>query len=89
MEERQVNALPIDAEVEETVGVGRRADLATLSQQGPATPDHVLRTKRVPMLGRDVGTYAAEYQAYFRRNREHAKEPKTQLDSAPRVVLPR
>ncbi len=25
-----------------------------LSQRGPATPDHILRTKRFPMLGRDV-----------------------------------
>ena len=30
-----------------------RHDLATVSQVGPATPDHVLRTKRVPLLGRD------------------------------------
>jgi len=36
----------------------RRADLAAISQQGPATPDHVIRTKRVPMIGRDVKAYA-------------------------------
>src|SRR5256885_166346 len=29
----------------------QRADLDRLSQQGPATPDHVIRTKPFPMLG--------------------------------------
>ena len=65
----------------------RRPDVAELSQQGPATPDHVIRTKRVPMLGRDVGAYAAAYQAYFERNAPTAKAPKTMLDPAPRIVL--
>ena len=31
---------------------------------GPATPDHVLRTKRAPLVGRDVAGYARDYQAY-------------------------
>ncbi len=65
----------------------RRNDVAALSQQGPATPDHVLRTKRVPMLGRDVGAYAAAYKEYFSRHAPSAREPKTLLDPAPRVVL--
>ena len=30
---------------------------AQLSQQGPITPDHVIRTKRLPMLGVDVDAY--------------------------------
>ncbi len=65
----------------------RRADVAQISQQGPATPDHVLRTKRIPMLGRDTAAYAAAYCAYFTRNAALAKEPKTVLDPAPRVIL--
>lgn len=65
----------------------RRSDVAVLSQQGPATPDHVIRTKRVPMLGRDVAAYAAAYREYFARNAALAAEPKTMLDPAPRVVL--
>ena len=32
----------------------RRPDVAALSQAGPATPDHAIRTKRVPLVGRDV-----------------------------------
>jgi len=65
----------------------RRRDVARLSQQGPATPDHVIRTKRVPMLGRDIGAYAATYREYFNRHAPAAKEPKTLLDPAPRVIL--
>jgi rhamnose utilization protein RhaD (predicted bifunctional aldolase and dehydrogenase)/NAD(P)-dependent dehydrogenase (short-subunit alcohol dehydrogenase family) len=64
-----------------------RKDVAALSQQGPATPDHVIRTKRVPMLGRDVAAYAAAYKAYFERHAASTKEPRTMLDPAPRVVL--
>ena len=58
-----------------------------ISQRGPATPDHILRTKRLPMVGRDVEQYAASYSEYFTRNAPHAREPKTMLDPAPRVVL--
>ena len=65
----------------------RRSDVAALSQQGPATPDHVIRTKRVPMLGRDVGGYAGDYREYFNRHASSGKESKTMLDPAPRVVL--
>jgi NAD(P)-dependent dehydrogenase (short-subunit alcohol dehydrogenase family) len=65
----------------------RRGDIAQISQQGPATPDHVIRTKRVPMLGRDVGAYAAAYRDYFARHAARAKQPKVMLDPAPRVVL--
>jgi len=42
-----------------------RPDAASISQQGPATPDHVIRTKRLPLLGRDVEGYAREYREYF------------------------
>jgi rhamnose utilization protein RhaD (predicted bifunctional aldolase and dehydrogenase)/NAD(P)-dependent dehydrogenase (short-subunit alcohol dehydrogenase family) len=65
----------------------RANNLQEISQRGPATPDHILRTKRLPMLGRDVEQYAAAYRAYFARNSPRAKEPKTMLDPAPRVVL--
>ena len=65
----------------------RRSDLATIAQQGPATPDHVIRTKRLPMLGRDVQVYTEAYRAYFAAHEPLAKERKTMLDAAPRVVL--
>ncbi|HEX7516054.1 MAG TPA: bifunctional aldolase/short-chain dehydrogenase [Chthoniobacterales bacterium] len=63
------------------------ARAADVSQRGPATPDHILRTKRLPMLGRNVEAYAEAYREYFARHAASAKEPKTMLDPAPRVIL--
>jgi NAD(P)-dependent dehydrogenase (short-subunit alcohol dehydrogenase family) len=65
----------------------QRDDIAQIALQGPATPDHVIRTKRIPMLGRDVASYAATYRGYFERNAARATQPKAMLDPAPRVVL--
>ncbi len=69
------------------LGFAQRPDLAKLSQQGPATPDHVIRTKPFPMLGRDVAGYAKRYREYFERFASGAKEKKTMLDAAPRMAL--
>ncbi len=55
-----------------------------LSQQGPATPDHVIRTKQRPMIGRDVASYGEAYQDYFAAN---ASTEHRILDRAPRVIL--
>ena len=65
----------------------RRPDVGIVSQQGTATPDHVIRTKRLPLLGRDVAGYVEAYRAYFDRNAGAAGRPLTMLDPAPRVVL--
>jgi rhamnose utilization protein RhaD (predicted bifunctional aldolase and dehydrogenase)/NAD(P)-dependent dehydrogenase (short-subunit alcohol dehydrogenase family) len=65
----------------------QRPDVATLSQEGPATPDHALRTKRVPMVGRDLAAYGRAYEAYFRAGAAAAHPRPTMLDPAPRVVL--
>ncbi|HEY3057772.1 MAG TPA: bifunctional aldolase/short-chain dehydrogenase [Chloroflexota bacterium] len=62
----------------------QRDDLAKISQQGPATPDHVIRTKRLPQLGTDVAAYAEKYRQYFA---QHAREKLQMLDPAPRVIL--
>jgi rhamnose utilization protein RhaD (predicted bifunctional aldolase and dehydrogenase)/NAD(P)-dependent dehydrogenase (short-subunit alcohol dehydrogenase family) len=43
----------------------QRDDVTTIARQGPATPDHVIRTKRLPQIGRDVAAYAAAYREYF------------------------
>jgi len=64
-----------------------RDDIEVVSQQGPATPDHVLRTKRVPLVGRDVDAYVADYRRYF--GRHSADRELQQLDPAPRIVLDR
>jgi rhamnose utilization protein RhaD (predicted bifunctional aldolase and dehydrogenase)/NAD(P)-dependent dehydrogenase (short-subunit alcohol dehydrogenase family) len=72
---------------ERTLGFAAHPELARISQEGPATPDHVIRTKRTPMLGTDVAGYAEEYRRYFDEYAPRAKESKTILDPAPRVVL--
>ncbi|BAW95331.1 short-chain alcohol dehydrogenase family protein [[Synechococcus] sp. NIES-970] len=71
----------------ETLSFSQRDDLERISQQNPATPDHVIRTKPVPLIGRDVQGFATAYQAYFASQAPQAKEPKTILDPAPRVIL--
>jgi len=63
----------------------RRPDLDSVARRGVATPDHAIWTKPVPLLGRDVDAFAAEYAAYVD---EHAQgRPVRRRDPAPRVIL--
>ena len=63
--------------------------LESIATRGPVTPDHVLRTKRIPMVGRDVAAYVQGYSDYFSQHAPNAKEEKSMLDPAPRVVVDR
>ena len=47
----------------------------------------MIRTKRLPMLGRDVKAYAEAYREYFLVQEPLANERKTILDTAPRLIL--
>ena len=67
----------------------RRDDLQSLARRGPLTPDHVIRTKRLPMIGRDVEAFSDEYRRYFQENQSRGRVPLQMLDPAPRVVLDR
>jgi rhamnose utilization protein RhaD (predicted bifunctional aldolase and dehydrogenase)/NAD(P)-dependent dehydrogenase (short-subunit alcohol dehydrogenase family) len=78
-------------------------DLARYSQQGTATPDHVIRIKPKPLIvpapdADDLGGFAAaakkamagyqsEYRAYFARHNVRHAGKKKELDPAPRVIL--
>ena len=80
-----------------------REDALELSQIGCATPDHVLRTKPTPLflsrpdysdpdglvlrLEREIGEYAARYDAYFHEMCAKKDVTRTKLDPWPRVVL--
>jgi NAD(P)-dependent dehydrogenase (short-subunit alcohol dehydrogenase family) len=64
-----------------------RPDLAQAAGQGPLTPDHVLRTKRLPLIGRDLAQYAEGYRSYFEANASRSAAPLSMLDPAPRVIL--
>lgn len=57
----------------------RRGDLAGITRHGPSTPGHAIFTKRVPLIGRDVGAFAADYRRYLGDS--------VAVDCAPRVVL--
>jgi NAD(P)-dependent dehydrogenase (short-subunit alcohol dehydrogenase family) len=73
----------------DAVAFANRSDVSAISQHGPATPDHVIRTKRLPMLGRDVATYAREYGRYFTEHAHGSAASLRMLDPAPRVVIDR
>ena len=64
-----------------------RPDLASLATRGPITPDHVIRTKATPLIGRDVAAFAESYSAYFAKHARDARNQPTMLDPAPRVIL--
>ncbi|MEJ1389229.1 MAG: bifunctional aldolase/short-chain dehydrogenase [Candidatus Sedimenticola sp. (ex Thyasira tokunagai)] len=66
-----------------------REDISSISQRGPATPDHVIRTKRLPMLGLDVAAYGNAYSDYFKEYASSARSEVQMLDPVPRVILDR
>ncbi|MDO9063872.1 MAG: class II aldolase/adducin family protein [Sulfuricella sp.] len=68
-----------------SMAFARRPDLESLSQRGPATPQHAVFTKRVPMLGRDVAAFTAAYRSYLAESTPRQAERLP--DTAPRIVL--
>ncbi len=70
-----------------SLAFAQREDVEIISQQGCVTPDHVIRTKRLPLVGRDVNAYAEAYRAYFREQSQKSTQPLTILDRAPRVII--
>lgn len=65
----------------------RRNDVSSISQKGPATPDHVIRTKRLPLVGRNVQEFHVAYEHYFAAHTPDGGQSLTMLDAAPRVIL--
>jgi rhamnulose-1-phosphate aldolase/alcohol dehydrogenase len=79
------------------------AQAGQLSQIGPATPDHVIRTKALPLywenpdlssvegfaagLQAELARYVAAYDAYFEEHNRAAGGTKIRLDPHPRVLL--
>lgn len=54
----------------EAVGFSQIPDLSSIASRGPLTPDHIIRTKRTPVLfsgdfTQDISNYAKAYQRYF------------------------
>jgi rhamnose utilization protein RhaD (predicted bifunctional aldolase and dehydrogenase)/NAD(P)-dependent dehydrogenase (short-subunit alcohol dehydrogenase family) len=73
----------------EAVGFANLPNVADIATRGPLTPDHVIRTKRVPLIfngdaDNAVNIYAEDYRAYFERNETAGL---TCLDVAPRWAV--
>jgi NAD(P)-dependent dehydrogenase (short-subunit alcohol dehydrogenase family) len=74
-----------------------RPDLENLARSGPATPDHVIRTKGFPLvlsgpaaIDAAVRDFAADYRAYFERQAPRAAQQKTMLAPTPGLAwIPR
>lgn len=77
-------------------------DLRDRSGRGPATPDHVIRTKATPLvldpratsstelgayIDRELAAYRDAYRAYFDRQVAAKAVARTALDPDPRIVL--
>ncbi len=65
--------------------------LADWAARGVATPDHVIRTKRFPLvatgdLDAALGAYGEAYRDYFDRNNARAGGIKSALDPLPRLI---
>ncbi len=56
-----------------------------LLEQGPATPQHALYTKRYPLLNRDLKAYARDYRHYLDTSLGTADS--AWIDVAPRIVI--
>lgn len=73
----------------EVVEFASRSDAPTIATRGPLTPDHVTRTKPVPLVAdgewvNAVAGYVERYRAYYAR---HATPALTCLDPAPRWIV--
>ena len=65
----------------------RRGDVFSISQQGPVVPDHVVRTKSVPLLGRDVQAFQVVYEQRLAAGVPSDEDGAAVVDPAPRVIL--
>lgn len=71
------------------VGFANHPKVPAIATRGPLTPDHVIRTKRIPVIiGRnpqkDIGQFIKEYRRYFNRHAGAGIKP---LDPAPRWAV--
>ena len=71
----------------EALGFARHPEIARIARQGPVTPDHVIRTKRLPLIGRDIQAFVREYEAEFKALGPEFGDNLIMVDPAPRVIL--
>lgn len=68
-------------------GLAQHDNVADLATRGLLTPDHVIRTKRIPMVGRDVDAYVEHYKQYFNEQAKRDGRDLQMIDPAPRIVI--
>ncbi len=92
----QVRGKPMLAQLNqspEAVGFSKLGNVGAIATRGPITPDHVIRTKPIPVIlgeapEREIHAYADQYQAYFDRNcSRKSGDALTCLDPAPRWAV--
>jgi rhamnulose-1-phosphate aldolase/alcohol dehydrogenase len=71
---------------EETLAFVARPDLERIALIGAATPDHILHTKRFPVVYRDESSIREHLDRYANWYRAHESEF-DMLDPSPRIVL--
>lgn len=77
----------------EALGFANLRNVADIARRGPLTPDHVIRSKRVPLIfdtepDAAVKAYGDDYRAYFERNSLLSDAAGlTCLDPAPRWAV--
>jgi len=73
-----------------SVAFSSLSNVAAIAGRGPLTPDHIIRTKRTPVIfsnnpDKDLSKYIKDYRAYFKKYNKGEKL----LDQAPRwAILP-
>jgi rhamnose utilization protein RhaD (predicted bifunctional aldolase and dehydrogenase) len=58
-----------------------------ITQRGPTTLEHVIRTKRVPALVDDIESYGQSYRQYFDTYSAGYPQDLIMLDESPRIIL--
>ncbi len=73
-----------------TVSFSAQPNVKSIAGKGPLTPDHIIRTKRIPAIlsdsfSRDLDKYVEDYKTYYNKFNKREKA----LDPAPRwAILP-
>ena len=72
-----------------SAGFSQHKKLKQIGNRGPITPDHIIRTKRAPVvlgnnLSKDLEKYTTDYEAYFKKYQDGNQ---VMLDPAPRWAI--
>lgn len=86
------NVLALD-DSPSSIEFANHKDVKTLSQRGPITPDHIIRTKQFPLflanddIANQIAGFRKNYETYFARCCEKRGVKRQMLDTFPRVFI--